>query len=52
MHEGAIAGVLARADCTEERIMTLAVGQPDYLAIRSTEIAVRPSGTSLPRSDA
>jgi ribose transport system ATP-binding protein len=27
MHEGAMAGVLARADCTEARIMTLAVGQ-------------------------
>jgi ribose transport system ATP-binding protein len=26
MHEGAITGTLARADCTEERIMTLAVG--------------------------
>jgi hypothetical protein len=26
MHEGAIAGMLARAECTEERIMTLAVG--------------------------
>jgi ribose transport system ATP-binding protein len=26
MHEGAIAGTLARAECTEERIMTLAVG--------------------------
>jgi ribose transport system ATP-binding protein len=27
MHEGAITGTLARTDCTEERIMTLAVGQ-------------------------
>jgi ribose transport system ATP-binding protein len=26
MHEGAITGTLARAECTEERIMTLAVG--------------------------
>jgi ABC-type sugar transport system ATPase subunit len=26
MHEGAITGTLARADCTEERIMMLAVG--------------------------
>ena len=26
MHEGAITGMLERADCTEERIMTLAVG--------------------------
>ena len=26
MHEGAMTGTLARADCTEERIMTLAVG--------------------------
>ncbi len=26
MHEGAITGMLAREDCTEERIMTLAVG--------------------------
>jgi ABC-type sugar transport system ATPase subunit len=26
MHEGAITGVLARGECTEERIMTLAVG--------------------------
>ena len=26
MHEGAITGTLARADCTEERMMTLAVG--------------------------
>ena len=26
MHEGAITGTLARVDCTEERIMTLAVG--------------------------
>ena len=26
MHEGAITGTLSRADCTEERIMTLAVG--------------------------
>ncbi len=26
MHEGAITGTLARADCSEERIMTLAVG--------------------------
>ena len=28
MHEGAITGVLERAECTEERIMALAVGQP------------------------
>ena len=27
MHEGRLAGVLERADCTEQRIMTLAVGQ-------------------------
>ena len=27
MHEGRITGVLERVDCTEERIMTLAVGQ-------------------------
>jgi ribose transport system ATP-binding protein len=27
MHEGAVTGVLGRADCTEERIMSLAVGQ-------------------------
>jgi ribose transport system ATP-binding protein len=27
MHEGAIAGVLERADCTEENVMLLAVGQ-------------------------
>ena len=27
MHEGRITGMLERADCTEERIMTLAVGQ-------------------------
>jgi ribose transport system ATP-binding protein len=27
MHEGRIPGVLERVDCTEERIMTLAVGQ-------------------------
>ena len=27
MHEGAITGTLARAECTEERIMTLAVGE-------------------------
>ena len=26
MHEGAITGTLSRAECTEERIMTLAVG--------------------------
>jgi ribose transport system ATP-binding protein len=26
MHEGAITGTLAREECTEERIMTLAVG--------------------------
>ena len=26
MHEGAITGTLPRADCTEQRIMTLAVG--------------------------
>jgi ribose transport system ATP-binding protein len=26
MHEGALTGLLERADCTEERIMTLAVG--------------------------
>jgi ABC-type sugar transport system ATPase subunit len=26
MHEGAITGTLARSECTEERIMTLAVG--------------------------
>jgi len=26
MHEGAITGTLARAECTEERIMTFAVG--------------------------
>ena len=26
MHEGAITGTLPRAECTEERIMTLAVG--------------------------
>lgn len=26
MHEGAITGTLARGDCTEERIMALAVG--------------------------
>jgi ribose transport system ATP-binding protein len=26
MHEGAVTGVLARADCTEENIMRLAVG--------------------------
>jgi ABC-type sugar transport system ATPase subunit len=26
MHEGAMTGTLARADCTEERIMALAVG--------------------------
>jgi ribose transport system ATP-binding protein len=28
MHEGRMAGVLEHADCTEQRIMTLAVGQP------------------------
>ncbi len=28
MHEGRMAGVLERVDCTEQRIMTLAVGQP------------------------
>jgi len=27
MHEGGISGVLARADCTEENIMQLAVGK-------------------------
>jgi len=27
MHEGEISGVLARADCTEENIMQLAVGK-------------------------
>ena len=27
MHEGLMTGVLERADCTEQRIMTLAVGQ-------------------------
>jgi ribose transport system ATP-binding protein len=27
MHEGRMSGVLERLDCTEERIMTLAVGQ-------------------------
>jgi ribose transport system ATP-binding protein len=27
MHEGRIAGVLARTDCTEENIMQLAVGR-------------------------
>ena len=27
MHEGAMTGTLARADCTEERTMTMAVGQ-------------------------
>jgi ABC-type sugar transport system ATPase subunit len=26
MHEGAMTGMLARGECTEERIMTLAVG--------------------------
>ena len=28
MHEGRITGLLERADCTEERVMRLAVGQP------------------------
>jgi hypothetical protein len=28
MHEGRLAGILTRDDRTEERIMTLAVGQP------------------------
>ncbi len=28
MHDGAVTGTLARADCTEEKIMTLAVGAP------------------------
>jgi ABC-type sugar transport system ATPase subunit len=28
MHEGRITGTLDRADCTEQRIMSLAVGQP------------------------
>jgi ABC-type sugar transport system ATPase subunit len=28
MHEGRITGVLDRADCTEARVMSLAVGQP------------------------
>ena len=27
MHEGRITGIVERADCTEQRIMTLAVGQ-------------------------
>jgi len=27
MHEGRLAGIVARADCTEHLIMTLAVGQ-------------------------
>jgi ribose transport system ATP-binding protein len=27
MHEGCMAGILERAECTEERIMALAVGQ-------------------------
>ena len=27
MHEGRITGMLERADCTEQRIMALAVGQ-------------------------
>jgi ribose transport system ATP-binding protein len=26
MHEGAMTGILERGECTEERIMTLAVG--------------------------
>ena len=28
MHEGALTGTLERAECTEENIMRLAVGQP------------------------
>lgn len=28
MHEGRITGLLERADCAEERVMRLAVGQP------------------------
>jgi len=28
MHEGRITGVLERTECTEQRIMTLAVSQP------------------------
>jgi len=30
MHEGAIAGVLERRECTEEAIMHLAVGVPGH----------------------